>query len=613
MKKILCAVLLACSTLVWGADDSIALRLQKGLFEEEANHNLPAAIEQYKAVITATDEQRKLAATALFRLGESYHKLGREEEAKEAYSRVVRDFSDQKEVASKASERISNAAPPFVSMTIKTPETGSATNDDKLAALAALLDSSPDLLNQASTGSMPLLLGAIEKGDIEAMRFLIKRGADVNKRYRGGTPLSLAVDRGNKAAVELLIKAGVNIDARDAAGSTALHSAASHGFTVLAGLLLDKGADVNGRDNHDETPVYLAASGGYASTVELLIKRGADFERPNIQDMTPLDIAVQRGNDQVVRVLIKASANLNTINRQGDSPLLLAVKKMDKQIAELLLSAGANVNIQNSKEGTPLMWAVVHSPSPPLVPRNSSRGDDSDYQIRRGLNDSIIKVLLDHGADPDIPAKGPWRGLESPVHFAADSDSYRHMPVAILEELLKHGANPNQENSSGETPLHMATGAAQENMINTRRIDSAKTELLLRYKADPNIADKYGRTPLFYTVLGQPEDSAWAATKALLLAHANPNLKDGSGHTPLDYGNEFSGSPDLNLRTAPRIIALLKEHGATESKPEASSSNGNTGENGNPAGVLTNTTHSLPSRSLPKQEIPAQRIGLAPQ
>jgi tetratricopeptide (TPR) repeat protein len=138
MKKILCAVLLACSTLVWGADDSIALRLQKGLFEEEANHNLPAAIEQYKAVITATDEQRKLAATALFRLGESYHKLGREEEAKEAYSRVIRDFSDQKEIATKASERISTSTPPVVSTARNTPEIATLQRGGPLLTIRSL-------------------------------------------------------------------------------------------------------------------------------------------------------------------------------------------------------------------------------------------------------------------------------------------------------------------------------------------------------------------------------------------------------------------------------------------------------------------------------------------
>jgi hypothetical protein len=46
--------------------------LQKGLFEEEANHDLAAAMQAYQSVIERMDKDRKLAATAIFRLGECY-------------------------------------------------------------------------------------------------------------------------------------------------------------------------------------------------------------------------------------------------------------------------------------------------------------------------------------------------------------------------------------------------------------------------------------------------------------------------------------------------------------------------------------------------------------
>src|SRR3954468_20466371 len=105
MKKILLMVLLfSFAALTRAADMAgpLAEKLQKGLFEEEANHNLSAAIEQYKSVITQGDEQRKLTATALLRLAESYRKLGRTNEAQEAFTRVIRDFSDQKELVQRA-------------------------------------------------------------------------------------------------------------------------------------------------------------------------------------------------------------------------------------------------------------------------------------------------------------------------------------------------------------------------------------------------------------------------------------------------------------------------------------------------------------------------------
>ena len=58
------------------AADALTERLQRGLFEEEANRNLDAAIKEYQSVVAQSDEQRKVIATALFRLGEGY-RIGR--------------------------------------------------------------------------------------------------------------------------------------------------------------------------------------------------------------------------------------------------------------------------------------------------------------------------------------------------------------------------------------------------------------------------------------------------------------------------------------------------------------------------------------------------------
>src|SRR5688572_30386725 len=95
------------------AAQSISERLQKGLFEEEAKHNLPAAIEEYKAVLAEADEQRRLTATAIFRLAESYRKLGRTNEALPLYERVLRDFSDQTQLVKRASARLPERKPEF--------------------------------------------------------------------------------------------------------------------------------------------------------------------------------------------------------------------------------------------------------------------------------------------------------------------------------------------------------------------------------------------------------------------------------------------------------------------------------------------------------------------
>lgn len=95
------------------AADALTEQLQRGLFEEEANRNLEAAIKEYQAVVTQSDDQRKVIATALFRLGECYRKLGRTNDASAQYQRILRDFAEQEPLAKLSREMM----PPMVATT----------------------------------------------------------------------------------------------------------------------------------------------------------------------------------------------------------------------------------------------------------------------------------------------------------------------------------------------------------------------------------------------------------------------------------------------------------------------------------------------------------------
>jgi tetratricopeptide (TPR) repeat protein len=109
MKRILtllAAVFLGSAGFVSGAA-GINEALQKGLFEEEANHNLEAAIQAYQSVIKQFDDQRKFAATAIFRLGECYRKQGKTNEATAQYQRIVQEFADQPALATLSQQNLS--------------------------------------------------------------------------------------------------------------------------------------------------------------------------------------------------------------------------------------------------------------------------------------------------------------------------------------------------------------------------------------------------------------------------------------------------------------------------------------------------------------------------
>lgn len=95
LRYIVLGFLLLFAINAGAATNELSGVLQKGLFEEEANHDLESAIRTYQSLITQYDNDRKVAATAIFRLGECYRKQGKDKEARAQYERVIRDFSEQ--------------------------------------------------------------------------------------------------------------------------------------------------------------------------------------------------------------------------------------------------------------------------------------------------------------------------------------------------------------------------------------------------------------------------------------------------------------------------------------------------------------------------------------
>src|SRR5579859_6946632 len=92
------------------ATNDVGSLLQKGLFEEEANHNLDAAIQAYQSAILQTDKDHQCAATGIFRLGECYRKQGKTNEASAQYQRILREFPDQTELVKLSRSYVGDAA-----------------------------------------------------------------------------------------------------------------------------------------------------------------------------------------------------------------------------------------------------------------------------------------------------------------------------------------------------------------------------------------------------------------------------------------------------------------------------------------------------------------------
>src|SRR5207249_8535195 len=135
----------------------------------------------------------------------------------------------------------------------------------------AKLDRGDDTM--LTTGATPFLRAA-KAGDVAAMRLLLEKGADAKLATRAGiNPLMAAAGLGSKEedttgrhktqsdaieAIRLCLEAGIDINAADSSGRTAVYGAALQGFAQVVQFLADHGAKLDNKDSRGRTALDAA-------------------------------------------------------------------------------------------------------------------------------------------------------------------------------------------------------------------------------------------------------------------------------------------------------------------------------------------------------------------
>ena len=127
---------------------------------------------------------------------------------------------------------------------------------------------------------------------------------------------------------------------------------------------------------------------------------------------------------------------------------------------------------------------------------------------------AVVEALLKRGANANAVRCLGW----TPI---MDASSSMKSSADIVTLLIAKGARVNAQRFDGETALHLATAQANTTVV----------LLLLDAKADPNLRDASGRTPLFYARDG-------AAARMLVEAGADITLRDKQGRLPYDVVRE---------------------------------------------------------------------------
>lgn len=177
----------------------------------------------------------------------------------------------------------------------------------------------------------------------------------------------LSAAAGNEAAaVQKLLAQGVDIEARDDNGRSALLLATQRNAVEAARILIDAGANVNAMDDISDSPFLYAGAEGRLEILRLTLASDADLASVNRYGGTALIPAAHHGHIETVRELLETEIDVDHINNLGWTALLEAIILGDGgptyiEIVRLLVDAGADVSIADKGKVSPLSHALEAS------------------------------------------------------------------------------------------------------------------------------------------------------------------------------------------------------------------------------------------------------------
>ncbi len=279
---------------------------------------------------------------------------------------------------------------------------------------------------------------AIRANDLAKIQQFLDAGTSADLRdTRGTTPLMHAAAIGSIDAMRLLMKAGADVNAKNGLDATALVWAASN--EQKARMLLEAGAQVNVRTKMMRTPLMMAASyPGNTAVVKLLLNKGADASVADARGNTALVDAARADNTEAIRLLLEHKTDIDAGDFAGISALAHAAGHSNIAAMKMLIAKGANVNIAHKRELKVRNGLIAASYLTPLMSAAAGRGSLES-----------VRTLLNAGADVN---KRDVRGMTA-LMLAAASDAAN---PAIVRLLLDKGADPSVKSVDGETALDWA-------------------------------------------------------------------------------------------------------------------------------------------------------------
>ncbi len=410
---------------------------------------------------------------------------------------------------------------------------------------------------------------AAEQRDEASLRTLLQSGVDVNAaQVDGTTALHWAAFYDDPRMVGLLVRAGADVNAVNRYGLSPLVQACTNGDAEVVKLLLEAGADANTTMSGGETALMLAARSGSTEALKALLARGADPNSRERLGQTALMWAAAEGQTAAVRALIEVGADLNARLDSGFTPFFFAVREGAFDIVQAFLAAGVDVNA--------MLQPAERKPGSVRLHRGNLSSTSPLLLAVQNAHFELAIALVEAGADPNDVRTGL-----TPLHMISgvrkpdSSDgsdgvrtgSGRLSSADFVREMVKRGADVNFRLPEGmerlpATSSHVGPEEATPLLLAADRSDVPLMRLLLELGADPSLPNSTSTTPLMAAAgVGSrepleeagEESEALEAVKLLLGHGADINAVDNNGDTAM-HGAAYGISP--------LVANLLTERGA---------------------------------------------------
>ena len=410
------------------------------------------------------------------------------------------------------------------------------------------------------------IVDAAEHRAMATLRALLQQGVDVNAHQPdGATALHWAAHWDDMTMASELLDAGTNPDAVSDYGATPLLLAAGNGSAEMIAALLQAGANANAALPTGQTVLMTAARTGDAEAVRLLLGAGADVNATQVsRRQTPLMWAIAQRHEDVARLLVEHGADVSGRTASGFTPLLFSARNGDTTIARLLLAKGIDLNEFSDDGATPLLTATA-----------------------RGHVDFAL-FLLEQGAKPEgnlaVAGYTPlhwavttfettsitYAGITPPGEWAAMAGiPDRKAKLTLIRALLAHGADVNARTTqpllnqaphisawtsspqTGFTPFLAAAASG----------DAEVMRLLVAHGADPLVETPNDETAVILATASD-KDVSLRLTEAKRLEVVRLAFELG---VDLDAADTPRGHRAMHLAARGGfhdIIAFLVQHGA---------------------------------------------------